>query len=74
MLPSPTDVWMHDIRNSVLFDHVGRSFKLAAASVPDSKVTLHELDFIVWNLTKKHNYNYKDNLIAAVIVADSFHF
>lgn len=50
MLPKPTEVWMHDIRNSVLFAHVGRSFIVtaavtaAAAAAPlRSKVALHEL-------------------------------
>lgn len=41
---------MHDIRNSVLFAHVGRSFIVAAAAAATvaaaslrSKVALHEL-------------------------------
>lgn len=46
MFPRPTEVWMQDIRNSVLFAHVGRSFIVAAALAAASlrsKVALHEL-------------------------------
>lgn len=50
IFPRPTDVWMHDMRNSVLFDHVGRSFGaflLFVVLSTDSKMILHELNSVV---------------------------